>query len=267
MLGAGRDPGRPLLIGSAKTNIGHLEAAAGIAGVIKVILSLEHETLPKHLHFENPSPHIPWDRLAVEVVKETMPWERNDRPRIAGVSSFGFAGTNAHVILEEAPVAPARGGDRPRSSSPGTEVQRPSALGPYTRRTDAGRRSIPQLVDRPPGGHPGGRVLHRREWGERTSSIVPRWWSIRPNLPSSCSARSRTTARHLVWCAENPRSQAEDGVAVHRSGQPVPRHGAGTVRYRAGIRRDPEPVRGGGRRCTRKALAGRDFRQRRRGQH
>ena len=104
VLGAGRAAGQPLLIGSAKTNIGHLEAAAGIAGVIKVILSLEHETLPKHLHFENPSPHIPWDRLAVEVVKEGIPWERNGRSRIAGVSSFGFAGTNAHVILEEAPV-------------------------------------------------------------------------------------------------------------------------------------------------------------------
>jgi acyl transferase domain-containing protein/acyl carrier protein len=103
VLGAGRDPGQPLLIGSAKTNIGHLEAAAGIAGVIKVILSLEHETLPKHLHFENPSPHIPWDRLAVEVVTETTPWKRNGGPRVAGVSSFGFAGTNAHVILEEAP--------------------------------------------------------------------------------------------------------------------------------------------------------------------
>ncbi|MGA5462184.1 SDR family NAD(P)-dependent oxidoreductase [Mycobacterium sp. NPDC050041] len=104
VLGAGRDPGRPLLIGSAKTNIGHLEAAAGIAGVIKVILSLENETLPKHLHFENPSPHIPWDRLPVQVVTETMPWKSNGRSRIAGVSSFGFAGTNAHVILEEAPA-------------------------------------------------------------------------------------------------------------------------------------------------------------------
>ncbi|WP_082022569.1 type I polyketide synthase [Mycolicibacterium setense] len=104
VLGAGREADRPLLIGSAKTNIGHLEAAAGIAGVIKVILSLENETLPKHLHFENPSPHIPWDRLAVEVVKESTPWERNGQPRIAGVSSFGFAGTNAHVILEEAPA-------------------------------------------------------------------------------------------------------------------------------------------------------------------
>ncbi len=104
VLGEGRKDGDPLLIGSAKTNIGHLEAAAGIAGVIKVILSLENELLPAHLHFENPSPHIPWDRLALQVVKEATPWERNGKPRIAGISSFGFAGTNAHVILEEAPA-------------------------------------------------------------------------------------------------------------------------------------------------------------------
>ena len=105
VLGAGRPADRPLLIGSVKTNIGHLEAAAGIAGVIKVILSLENEMLPRHLNFEKPSPHIPWDRLAVEVVTDPVPWERNGQPRIAGVSSFGFAGTNAHVILEEAPPA------------------------------------------------------------------------------------------------------------------------------------------------------------------
>ncbi len=103
VLGTGREPSEPLLMGSVKTNIGHLEAAAGIAGVIKVILSLENELLPQHLHFQNPSPHIPWDRLAVQVVKEATAWERNGRPRIAGISSFGFAGTNAHVILEEAP--------------------------------------------------------------------------------------------------------------------------------------------------------------------
>src|SRR6478672_2794421 len=106
--GAGREPSRPLLMGSAKTNIGHLEAAAGIAGIIKVVLSLENGLLPQHLHFENPSPHIPWDRLPVEVVKEAIPWERSDRPRIAGISSFGFAGTNAHVILEEAPAEAAQ---------------------------------------------------------------------------------------------------------------------------------------------------------------
>jgi acyl transferase domain-containing protein/D-arabinose 1-dehydrogenase-like Zn-dependent alcohol dehydrogenase/acyl carrier protein len=102
-LGAERAAERPLLIGSAKTNIGHLEAAAGVAGVLKVVLALEHSELPKHLNFRNPSPHIPWDRIPVRVVEEAMAWEHSERPRIAGVSSFGFSGTNAHVIIEEAP--------------------------------------------------------------------------------------------------------------------------------------------------------------------
>ncbi|OIN82094.1 type I polyketide synthase [Mycobacterium malmoense] len=137
VFGAGREPGRPLLMGSVKTNIGHLEAAAGIAGVIKVILSLEHGLLPQHLHFRNPSPHIPWDRLAVQVVREPTAWERNGRSRIAGVSSFGFAGTNAHVILEEAPVAPGEAGrvvvaprpaDQRRFSVLPLSARRPEAL-------------------------------------------------------------------------------------------------------------------------------------------
>lgn len=105
VLGKGRAADKPLLIGSAKTNIGHLEAAAGVAGVLKVVLALEHQELPKHLNFRNPSPHIPWDRIPVRVVDESTAWQRTDRPRVAGVSSFGFSGTNAHVILEEAPVA------------------------------------------------------------------------------------------------------------------------------------------------------------------
>ena len=101
--GVDRDPNRPLLIGSAKTNIGHLESAAGVAGLIKVVLSLQHEVLPENLHFDNPSPHIPWDSLPVRVVDTAIPWQTNGRPRRAGISSFGFTGTNAHVLIEEAP--------------------------------------------------------------------------------------------------------------------------------------------------------------------
>ncbi|ABM11841.1 type I polyketide synthase [Mycolicibacterium vanbaalenii] len=104
VLGAGRDPDRPLLMGSVKTNVGHLESASGVAGLIKVVLSLQHEMLPRHLHFKTPSPHIPWDRLAVRVVAEPTPWRADGRPRRAGVSSFGFSGTNAHVVLEEPPA-------------------------------------------------------------------------------------------------------------------------------------------------------------------
>ncbi|WP_328350165.1 SDR family NAD(P)-dependent oxidoreductase [Mycobacterium sp. NBC_00419] len=133
VLGAGRDAGEPLLIGSAKTNIGHLEAAAGVAGVLKVVLALEHQELPKHLNFQNPSPHIPWDRIPVRVVEEPLAWERGPRPRIAGISSFGFSGTNAHVILEEAPLpapaaAPAEPADDRRFSLLTLSARTPAAL-------------------------------------------------------------------------------------------------------------------------------------------
>src|SRR5262249_40249050 len=101
--GADRDSNSPLLVGSVKTNIGHLESAAGVAGVIKVVLSLQHEVLPQHLHFEKPSPHIPWDSLPVRVVDKAIPWQANGRPRRAGIRAVGFSGTNAHVVIEEAP--------------------------------------------------------------------------------------------------------------------------------------------------------------------
>ncbi len=104
--GGSRDADRPLLMGSVKTNIGHLESASGAAGLIKVVLSLQNDLLPQSLHFDNPSPHIPWDSLPVRVVDKAMPWHANGRLRRAGVSSFGFTGTNAHVLIEEAPAQP-----------------------------------------------------------------------------------------------------------------------------------------------------------------
>ncbi|WP_238845871.1 type I polyketide synthase [Nostoc edaphicum] len=94
---------RPLLIGSLKTNIGHLEAAAGIAGLIKVVLALKYGEIPPHLHFEQPNPHIAWEQLPVTVPTTCIPW--NSGKRLAGVSSFGFSGTNAHIVLAAAPTA------------------------------------------------------------------------------------------------------------------------------------------------------------------
>ena len=104
-LGPGRAPDDPLLVGSVKTNLGHLESAAGVAGVMKVILSLQHERLPPHLHFRQPSPHIAWSEYPVKVEAQGRTWPRGGRRRLAGVSSFGFSGTNAHVVVEEAPLA------------------------------------------------------------------------------------------------------------------------------------------------------------------
>lgn len=102
---SGRPDARPLQIGSVKTNFGHAQAAAGVAGVIKVALALQRGALPASLNFSEPSPHIAWARLPLEVVDQPRAWRRGDVPRRAGVSSFGISGTNAHVILEEAPAA------------------------------------------------------------------------------------------------------------------------------------------------------------------
>lgn len=99
-----RSNGDPLLIGSVKTNIGHTESAAGVAGLMKAILALTHERIPPHLHLKKLNPLIDWERYSVEVAKDGLPWPSGDRPRYAGVSSFGFSGTNAHIILEEAPA-------------------------------------------------------------------------------------------------------------------------------------------------------------------
>jgi acyl transferase domain-containing protein/acyl carrier protein len=95
----------PLVIGSVKTNLGHLEAAAGVTGLIKVVLSLQHHAIPPHLHLQKLSEHIAWDRYAIEVPTQLRRWEGINGRRIAGVSSFGFSGTNVHVVLEEAPPA------------------------------------------------------------------------------------------------------------------------------------------------------------------
>jgi acyl transferase domain-containing protein/acyl-CoA synthetase (AMP-forming)/AMP-acid ligase II len=96
-----------LWVSSAKTNIGHLEPAAGIAGLIKAALALHWRSIPAHLHLDEPSPYVDWDRLPIRIPSETVSWQPRGDRRIAGVSSFGFSGTNAHVLLEEAPaVAP-----------------------------------------------------------------------------------------------------------------------------------------------------------------
>ncbi|TMQ14960.1 MAG: SDR family NAD(P)-dependent oxidoreductase [Deltaproteobacteria bacterium] len=142
VLQQGRDPARPVVIGSLKSNIGHAQAAAGVGGVIKTLLALEHEVIPPSLHFREPSPHIRWSELPVRVAAEAIAWPRTpERPRVAGISSFGISGTNAHLVLREAPPEPAPPHAPPRAAellvvsarSDAALAQAASELGAYLR--------------------------------------------------------------------------------------------------------------------------------------
>ncbi|AOS63983.1 type I polyketide synthase [Actinoalloteichus hymeniacidonis] len=148
--GPHRPADRPLLLGSVKSNIGHAQAAAGILGLIKTVLAMEHGILPHTLHVDEPTPHVDWSSAGLSLVTATREWPTTDGPRRAAVSAFGISGTNAHLILEQPPSAPEQA-----DAAPATTSDEPIAL-PWllSGRTPAalreqGRRLLARVVDDP----------------------------------------------------------------------------------------------------------------------
>ena len=197
-LGAGREPDRPLLIGSVKTNLGHLEAAAGVAGLAKVVLALVHGRIPASLHYREPNPHIPFAEARLEVADRDRPWPRYAGIARAGVSAFGFGGTNAHVVVEEYPAAPP---PRPRRRDAEPVVVLPlSAQDPERLREAAG--ALADWLETPAGRRAeltdlAATLTHHRTSGRTRAAVVLR---ARNTLPSSAAPPAPASpASEALW--------------------------------------------------------------------
>lgn len=149
--GAARDAERPLWLGSIKSNIGHTQAAAGAAGLIKMVAALNHDSLPPTLNVDRPNPRVDWSAGTVRLLTEPVPWPETDHPRTAAVSSFGISGTNAHVILQQAPPPQAE----PANTQPHEVVEFALRLWPISARTPGALSAQADRLHRHLVSHPG----------------------------------------------------------------------------------------------------------------
>ncbi len=262
--GRGRDAGRPLLIGSVKTNIGHLESAAGSAGLIKTVLAINRGLIPRHLHFHNPNPEMDWERLPLQVTAEPTPWPANaDRPPLAGVSGFGWSGTNAHIVLEGYPspdgAAPAPDADRwiagapkpvavslpvPAATPPPKDGLAPRAtrLLPLSGKTGAALRDAAEgyleWLDRQDaalaaGGAASGALLSDIAW---SAGIGRSHFGHRAGVAFRDAESLREGLRAIAGADERPASRKAATVAFVYTGQASQWPGMGAALY------DSEPV-------------------------
>ncbi|RLK24971.1 acyl transferase domain-containing protein [Micromonospora sp. M71_S20] len=212
--GQGRPADRPLWLGSVKSNIGHTQAAAGVAGVIKMVMALRHDTVPATLHVDEPTPNVDWTAGAVSLVTEPQPWPAGEQPRRAGISSFGMSGTNAHVIIEEAPAAdpaPAEAPDGPAAATDaGTATDEATDLAPVT-----GAGLVPVLVS---ARDADSLAAQATRWAD--------WLDDRPELRLTdvgwSSARTRASLEHRAVLVAADRADLTAGLRALAAGGDAP---------------------------------------------
>ena len=182
--GRSRKPDNPLLIGSVKTNVGHLESAAGVAGLIKAVLVVNQGVIPKHLHLRDPNPRVDWESLPLKITTEMQDWPGNgSRPRLAGVNSFGISGTNAHLVVEEHRSPDGKGTGRRDGLAPGLIRDIADVAGP----ANAVAVSMPEGVSN--------LAVPEEQSTSRRSRLLPL-------SAKSSAALGGLAARYLDWIAE-----------------------------------------------------------------
>ncbi|MFB7391621.1 SDR family NAD(P)-dependent oxidoreductase [Streptomyces sp. NPDC056191] len=214
--GQGRAAGRPVLLGSLKSNIGHTQAAAGVAGVIKMVMAMRHGTLPRTLHLDRPSSHVDWDAGAAALLPEATPWPDVDRPRRAGVSAFGISGTNAHVVLEQAPRQPEPEPSSGREPEAGSGRESDSGPG-REQESGRGRESAPG-----------------QDSGSAREADAQRPGTLPVAVPWTLSARDpralrRQAARLHDWLRDHPDAPLTDVAHTLHAGRATLTHRAAVI--------------------------------------
>ena len=234
VLGRARPQSAPLLIGAVKSNLGHLEAAAGIAGFIKAVLSVQRGHIPANLHFEKPNPHIPFENLRLKVVADPTDWPSTGQPRRAGVSSFGFGGTNAHVVLEQASDLVPGASTLPRSAgavttlvvSGKTEERVASAAGMLAQWMDGAGADV-ALAD------VAHTLNHHRSRHAKFATVAA---YDRAQAVAGLRALCCGPVGRWGGGTASGRLPAGDGVCLFRTGFAMARDGSAVVGRRAGVR-------------------------------
>ncbi len=226
----GQDRERPLWLGSIKSNIGHTGLAAGVAGVIKMVMGLRHGLLPRTLHAREPTAEVDWSAGAVALLNEEVPWEPGERPRRAGVSSFGLSGTNAHVIIEEPPA-----GDERRAPSTGAKASPPGGRRPASTESSADGQKASLELPPAPGDGPAAWVLSgRSEAALGANAERCREFALTDDgVPVAVVGRAlarRSTFEHRAVVIGRAREQMIDGLEAISACEPS----AGVLRGVAG---------------------------------